>query len=95
MALGRRRRERQLEAFVVASDLPKSPGHPSPGTVTSAQEAAIEAGIKDLPFRGRPRSSRRTPRSSNGFRRPAATTTGMADPSFPRPSIGQFAASGR
>ena len=28
MALGHRRRERQLEAFVVASDLPKSPGHP-------------------------------------------------------------------
>jgi transposase len=28
MALGKRRRERQLEAFVVASDLPKSPGHP-------------------------------------------------------------------
>ena len=27
MALGKRRRERQLEAFVVASDLPKSPGH--------------------------------------------------------------------
>jgi hypothetical protein len=26
MALGKRRRERQLEAFVVASDLPKSPG---------------------------------------------------------------------
>jgi len=29
MALGKRRRERQLEAFVVASNLPKSPGHPS------------------------------------------------------------------
>ena len=28
MALGKRRRERQLEAFAVASDLPKSPGHP-------------------------------------------------------------------
>ena len=28
MALGNRRRERQLEAFVAASDLPKSPGHP-------------------------------------------------------------------
>lgn len=28
MALGKRRRERQLEAFVVASDLPRSPGHP-------------------------------------------------------------------
>ena len=28
MALGKRRRERQMEAFVVASDLPKSPGHP-------------------------------------------------------------------
>jgi len=28
MALGKRRRERQLEAFVAASDLPKSPGHP-------------------------------------------------------------------
>ncbi len=28
MALGRRRRGRQSEAFVVASDLPKSPGHP-------------------------------------------------------------------
>jgi hypothetical protein len=28
MALGRRRGERQLEAFVVASDLPKSPGYP-------------------------------------------------------------------
>jgi len=28
MALGHRRRERQLEAFVAASDLPKSPGHP-------------------------------------------------------------------
>ena len=27
MALGKRRRERQLEAFVVASDLPNSPGH--------------------------------------------------------------------
>ena len=27
MALGKRRRERQLEAFVVASDLPKSPRH--------------------------------------------------------------------
>jgi len=27
MALGKRRREWQLEAFVVASDLPKSPGH--------------------------------------------------------------------
>jgi len=27
MALGKRRRERQLEALVVASDLPKSPGH--------------------------------------------------------------------
>jgi len=26
MALGKRRRKRQLEAFVVASDLPKSPG---------------------------------------------------------------------
>jgi hypothetical protein len=29
MALGKRRRERHLEAFVVASDLPKSPGHPT------------------------------------------------------------------
>jgi transposase len=28
MALGHRRRERQLEAFVAASDLPQSPGHP-------------------------------------------------------------------
>ena len=28
MALGKRRRERQLEAFVSASDLPRSPGHP-------------------------------------------------------------------
>ena len=28
MALGKRRRERQLEAFVAASDLPRSPGHP-------------------------------------------------------------------
>ena len=28
MALGKRRRGRQLEAFVVASDLPRSPGHP-------------------------------------------------------------------
>jgi transposase len=28
MALGKRRRDQQLEAFVVASDLPKSPGHP-------------------------------------------------------------------
>jgi hypothetical protein len=28
MALGKRRRERQLEAFVVASDLPRFPGHP-------------------------------------------------------------------
>ena len=28
MALGKRRRERQMEAFVVASDLPTSPGHP-------------------------------------------------------------------
>ena len=28
MALHKRRRERQLEAFVVASDLPRSPGHP-------------------------------------------------------------------
>jgi len=28
MALGKRRRERQLEAFVAASDLPKPPGHP-------------------------------------------------------------------
>jgi transposase len=28
MALGKRRRERQLEAFVMASDLPKSPCHP-------------------------------------------------------------------
>jgi hypothetical protein len=28
MALGKRRRERQMEAFVAASDLPKSPGHP-------------------------------------------------------------------
>jgi hypothetical protein len=28
MALGKRRRERQLEAFVAASDLPKAPGHP-------------------------------------------------------------------
>ena len=28
MALGHRRRERQMEAFVAASDLPKSPGHP-------------------------------------------------------------------
>ena len=28
MALGKRRRERQLEAFAAASDLPKSPGHP-------------------------------------------------------------------
>ena len=27
MALGKRRREQQLEAFVVASDLLKSPGH--------------------------------------------------------------------
>ena len=27
MALGKRRRERQMEAFVVASDLPKSSGH--------------------------------------------------------------------
>ncbi|MFM8792445.1 MAG: transposase [Solirubrobacterales bacterium] len=27
MALGKRRRERQLEAFVSASDLPRSPGH--------------------------------------------------------------------
>jgi hypothetical protein len=27
MALGKRRRERQLDAFVVASDLPTSPGH--------------------------------------------------------------------
>jgi len=29
MALGKRKRERQLEAFVSASDLPQSPGHPS------------------------------------------------------------------
>ena len=28
MALGKPRRERQLEAFVMASDLPTSPGHP-------------------------------------------------------------------
>jgi len=28
MALGKRKRERQLEAFVSASDLPRSPGHP-------------------------------------------------------------------
>jgi len=28
MALGKRKRERQLEAFVTASDLPQSPGHP-------------------------------------------------------------------
>lgn len=28
MALGKRQRERQLEAFVSASDLPQSPGHP-------------------------------------------------------------------
>ena len=28
MALGKRRRECKLEAFVVALDLPKSPGHP-------------------------------------------------------------------
>ena len=28
MALGKRRQERQLKGFVVASDLPKSPGHP-------------------------------------------------------------------
>jgi hypothetical protein len=28
MALAKRRRDQQLEAFVVASDLPKSPGHP-------------------------------------------------------------------
>jgi IS5 family transposase len=28
MALGKRKRERQLEAFVSASDLPQSPGHP-------------------------------------------------------------------
>lgn len=27
MALGKRRRERQMEAFVAASDLPKSHGH--------------------------------------------------------------------
>ena len=29
MAPGKRRRGRQLEAFVVASDVPKSPDHPS------------------------------------------------------------------
>jgi hypothetical protein len=28
MALGKRRRERQLEAFVAASELPQSPDHP-------------------------------------------------------------------
>jgi hypothetical protein len=28
MALGKRRRERQLEAFVLDLDVPKSPGHP-------------------------------------------------------------------
>ena len=28
MALGKRKRERQLEAFVVSSELPQSPGHP-------------------------------------------------------------------
>ena len=28
MALGKRRRERQMEAFVAASDRPRSPGHP-------------------------------------------------------------------
>jgi hypothetical protein len=28
MAIGKRRRERHLEAFVAASDLPTSPGHP-------------------------------------------------------------------
>jgi hypothetical protein len=28
MALGKRRRERKWEAFVAASDLPKSPCHP-------------------------------------------------------------------
>jgi hypothetical protein len=28
MALGKRRREQQLEAFVAASGLPNSPGHP-------------------------------------------------------------------
>ncbi len=27
MAIGKRRRERQLDAFAAASDLPKSPGH--------------------------------------------------------------------
>ena len=28
MALGKRKRERQLEAFVASSELPQSPGHP-------------------------------------------------------------------
>jgi hypothetical protein len=28
MALGKRKRERQLDAFVASSDLPQSPGHP-------------------------------------------------------------------
>jgi hypothetical protein len=45
MALGKRRRERQLEAFVVASDLPKSPGHPF---YTALNRLLAENGVDQL-----------------------------------------------
>ena len=42
MALGKRRREWQLEAFVVASDLPKSSGHSfSMATASTAHSKAL------------------------------------------------------
>jgi hypothetical protein len=42
MALGKRRRERQLEVFVVASDMPKSPYHPS---CTASNRPLAENGL--------------------------------------------------
>ena len=50
MALGKRRRERQLEAFVVASDLPKSPGHPFYAALNRLLAEAMldNADLKDL-----------------------------------------------
>jgi transposase len=59
MALGHRRRERQMEAFVAASDLPKSPGHPF---YTALNRLLAENGFDalvagDAPTAGRSESS--------------------------------------
>ena len=54
MALGKRRREWQLEAFVVASDLPKSPGHSFSMATASTAHSKAPCSIGRAPSRTYP-----------------------------------------